>query len=138
MLLLSLPLTDAMFIELLYLFWLPAHVAHLIGSMIANRNDIFIDWRIFFLGDLAGWGLLCGFTALVLYLTEWPIWVLWVYYGIHILIISTIMTDSALYQETLSVSSVGKIITETLVESMLIPWVAGFAVGILSVWIFGF
>jgi len=129
-------ITADLLIQLLYLFWLPAHLGHLIGSMIANRNDIFIDWRIFYLGDLAGWGLLCGFTALVLYLTEWPIWVLYIYYGLHILILSTIMTDSALYQETLSVNNIAKIITETLVESMLIPWVSGFAVGILSVWIF--
>ena len=129
-------LTDTILIELLYLFWLPAHAAHLIGSMIANRNDIFIDWKVFFLGDLAGWGLLCGFTALVLYLTEWPLWVLWIYYGVHILILSTIFTDSALYQETLSVTNIAKVLTETIVESIFIPWVAGFVVGILSVWIF--
>ena len=133
---LLLTITDTLLYELLYLFWLPAHVAHVIGSMIANRNDIFIDWRIFFLGDLAGWGLLCGFSALVLSLTEWPLWVLWIYYGVHILILSTIFTDSALYQETLSVNNIAKVLTETLVESILIPWTAGIATGLLSVWLF--
>ena len=57
-------------IRLLFIFWLPAHLVHLIAFIIANLDDIFLDWKIFFLGDLAGWGLLAGVTTLWVYLLE--------------------------------------------------------------------
>jgi len=121
--------TDAQLIVFLYSFWLPAHIIHLITFMIANKDDIYLDWKIFFLGDLGGWGLVCGVTALLLYVIPSPQWVLYAFYGIHILLLSTILTDVSMSQETISIANLKEIIVETLIESILIPWGAGIAIG---------
>ena len=62
--------TDAQLIIFLYSFWLPAHIVHLIAFIIANKDDIYLDWKTFFLGDLGGWGLVCGVTALLVLVIE--------------------------------------------------------------------
>lgn len=129
--------TDATLIRLLFVFWLPAYVAHLVGFMIANHDDIFFDWKRFALGDIAGWGILCGITVLFVTFLDSPRWILYLVYGIHTLILSTIFTDASLYQETISAANIGKIFMETLVESILIPWAAGVGVGVIFVLIFG-
>lgn len=121
-------------IKLLLVFWLPAHFAHLIAFIIANLDDIFLDWKIFFLGDLAGWGVLCGVTLIGSFFDMPLIW-LYLYYIFHILILSTIFTDAALYQETISVSNLKMIFIETLIESILIPWAVGIGVGALFAWL---
>ena len=122
--------TDAQLIIFLYSFWLPAHIVHLIAFMIANKDDIYLDWKTFFLGDLGGWGLVCGVTALlVLVIDPTPYWVLYTYYVIHILLLSTMLTDVSLSQESISIANIKSIIVETLIESILIPWAAGIAIG---------
>ena len=122
--------TDAQLIIFLYSFWLPAQFAHLIAFIIANKDDIYLDWKIFYLGDLGSWGLLCGVTALLLYIIPaTPYWVIYLYYVIHIFVLSTILTDVSMSQETISIANFKAIIIETLVESILIPWAAGIVIG---------
>lgn len=122
--------TDGQLIIFLYSFWLPAHFVHLIAFIIANKDDIYLDWKIFFLGDLGGWGLVCGITALIIFIIPaTPLWVLYTFYLIHILVLSTILTDVSMSQETISIANFKAIIIETLVESILIPWAAGIAIG---------
>ncbi|MBA7573182.1 hypothetical protein ES708_14977 [subsurface metagenome] len=121
--------TDPQLIIFLYSFWLPAHFVHLIAFMWANKDDIYLDWKIFFLGDLGGWGLVCGVTALLLYVIPAPYWVFYTFYGIHILLLSTMLTDVSMSQETISIANLKAIIIETLIESILIPWAAGIAIG---------
>ena len=114
----------------LYSFWLPAQFVHLIAFILANKDDIYFDWKTFYLGDLGSWGLLCGVTLLLtLVIESTPLWVLYTYYGIHIFIISTILTDVSMSQETISIANLKAIIVETLIESILIPWGAGIVVG---------
>ena len=114
----------------LYSFWLPAQFAHLIAFIIANKDDIYLDWKIFYLGDLGSWGLLCGVTLLLIYIIPaTPHWVIYLYYGIHIFILSTILTDVSMSQETISIANLKAIIVETLIESILIPWGAGIVIG---------
>mgnify|MGYP006312609879 CR=1 FL=1 len=132
----SIILSDADLIHLLFVFWLPAHLAHLISFIIANLDDIFLDWKIFMLGDIAGWGMVCGMTALWIYLLNWNIWWLYGYYIFHILILSTLFTDAALFQETISVSNLKVIFVETILESILIPWAIGIIIGGISALIF--
>ncbi len=134
---LALVLTDDILIRLLFVFWLPAYLAHLLSFIIANIDDIFFDWKRFALGDIAGWGIICGITVLFVYFLDSPRWVLYLVYGIHTLILSTIFTDASLYQETISASNIFKIFIETLIESILIPWAAGIGVGVICVLIFG-
>ena len=129
--------TDHILILMLFTFWLPAHIAHLVGFIIANVNDIYINWKIFAIGDIAGWGLLCGVTSLFVFLVDWPLWILWVYYGVHIILISTILTDACLFQESISVQSIKALVRETVIESLLIPWGAGLIAGIACFFIFG-
>ncbi len=122
--------TDAQLIIFLYSFWLPAHIVHLIAFIIANKDDIYLDWKTFFLGDLGGWGLVCGVTALLIYIIPaTPHWVLYLFYGIHILILSTMLTDVSMSQESISIANFKSIIVETLIESILIPWAAGIIIG---------
>ena len=121
--------TDAQLITFLFSFWLPAHIIHLIAFMWANRDDIYLDWKTFYLGDLGGWGLVCGITALLIYIIPAPHWVLYLFYVIHILILSTMLTDVSMSQETISIANLKAIIVETLVESILIPWGAGIVFG---------
>lgn len=122
--------TDAQLIIFLYSFWLPAQFVHLIAFIIANKDDIYLDWKIFYLGDLGSWGLLCGVTLLLIYIIPaTPHWVIYLYYGIHIFILSTILTDVSMSQETISIANLKAIIVETLVESILIPWGAGIVIG---------
>jgi len=122
--------TDPQLIIFLYSFWLPAHIVHLIAFMWANRDDIYLDWKIFYLGDLGGWGLVCGITLLLIYIIpETPHWVLYLFYVIHILLLSTMLTDVSLSQETISIANLKAIIVETLIESILIPWGAGIVIG---------
>lgn len=128
--------TDADLIRLLFTFWLAAHIAHLIAFIFANLDDIFIS-KVFFLGDLAGWGLVCGMTLLLINVWHSPRWVIWVYYALHILVISTIFSDLALYQDSIALTDIKALIRETLVESLLIPWGVGITVGVISAVIFG-
>ncbi|MHA1776016.1 MAG: hypothetical protein DRO88_07460 [Promethearchaeia archaeon] len=128
--------TDANLIRLLFTFWLAAHIAHLIAFIFANLDDIFIS-KVFFLGDLAGWGLVCGVTLLLINVWHAPRWILWVYYAVHILIVSTVFSDLALYQDSISLTNLKALIRETLIESLLIPWGVGIAVGVISAVIFG-
>ncbi len=122
--------TDDQLIIFLFSFWLPAHIAHLIAFIWANKDDIYLDWKIFFLGDLGGWGLVCGVSALLIYvIPATPHWVLYIYYLFHILLISTMLTDVALSQESISVTNIKAYAVETLVESILIPWAAGLVIG---------
>ncbi len=132
----SIILSDPLLIKLLFIFWLPAQIVHLIAFIIANLDDIFIDWKVFFLGDIAGWGVVCGVTLLWINFLNISIWWLYGYYFLHLFLISTIFTDAALYQETISVSNLKMIFIETLVESILIPWVAGIGIGAIVAWIF--
>lgn len=129
-------LSDADLIRLLFTFWALAHVAHLIAFIFANLDDILIS-KIFFLGDLAGWGLVCGMTLLFINIWEVPRWVIWVYYVFHILVLSTIFTDLALFQDSISLTNIKALFMETLIESILIPWGAGIVVGVISALIFG-
>lgn len=129
-------LSDADLIRLLFTFWAAAHVAHLIAFIFANLDDIFIS-KIFFLGDLAGWGMVCGMTILFVNVWEVPRWVIGIYYGIHILVISTIFSDIALYQDSIALTNIKALFRETLIESILIPWGAGIVVGVVSALIFG-
>ncbi|QEE15234.1 hypothetical protein DSAG12_01058 [Promethearchaeum syntrophicum] len=125
--------TDAQLIIFLYSFWLPAHIAHLIFFIIANKDDIYLDWKIFFLGDLGGWGLVCGVTALFVYIIPaTPEWVILTFYGIHILLISTLLTDVSMSEESISLTNLKAYVLETLVESILIPWAAGIVIGAIS------
>ncbi|MHA1511529.1 MAG: hypothetical protein ACTSRX_07405, partial [Promethearchaeota archaeon] len=95
-----------------------------------NKDDIYLDWKIFYLGDLGSWGLLCGVTLLLIYIIPaTPHWVIYLYYGIHIFILSTILTDVSMSQETISIANLKAIIVETLIESILIPWGAGITIG---------
>jgi hypothetical protein len=125
----SIILSDPDLLRLLFIFWLPAHIIHLVAFILANIDDIFLDWKRFFLGDIAGWGLLCGMTMLWVFGLDISIWWLYGYYIFHILVVSTLFTDLALYQETVSVSNIKMIFVETLFESILIPWISGILIG---------
>ena len=125
----SIILSDTHLIQLLFVFWLPAHIVHLIAFILANLDDIFLDWKRFFLGDIAGWGLLCGMTMLWVFGLDISIWWLYGYYLFHIFVVSTLFTDLALYQETISVSNIKAIFVETLFESIFIPWISGILLG---------
>ena len=129
-------LSDPDLIRLLFTFWAVAQVAHLIAFIFANRDDIFIS-KIFWLGDLASWGLICGMTILFVNVWGSPRWLIWLYYGIHILIISTIFSDLALFQDSVSLTNLKELFRETLIESILIPWGAGIVLGVISAFIFG-
>ncbi|WP_457557241.1 hypothetical protein [Candidatus Harpocratesius sp.] len=128
--------TDADLIRLLFTFWAAAHVAHLIAFIFANLDDIFIS-KIFFLGDLAGWGLVCGLTVLMINVWQVPRWMIWGFYIFHILVISTIFSDLALYQDSIALTDIKGLIRETLIESIVIPWGVGIVVGVISAVIFG-
>ena len=134
---LALEFTDDNLMRLLFVFWLPAYIFHLVAFMIANHDDIFFDWKRFALGDIASWGIICGITVLLVQFLDSPRWILYLVYGIHTLIISTIFTDASLYQETISAANIWKIFMETIIESILIPWAAGVGAGVISVLIFG-
>jgi len=122
--------TDAQLIIFLYSFWLPAHITHLIAFIFANKDDIYLDWKIFFLGDLGGWGLVCAVTALLIYIIpSTPEWVILTFYGVHILLISTLLTDGSMSEESISFTNLKAYVLETLVESILIPWAAGIVIG---------
>ena len=123
----------------LYSFWLPAHIVHLIAFMFANKDDIYLDWKIFFLGDLGGWGLVCGVTILLAWIIpDAPQWILYTYYVIHILLISTLLTDVSMSEESISFTNLKAYIVETLIESILIPWAAGIVIGGISASLFYF
>ncbi|MHA1617856.1 MAG: hypothetical protein ACTSVZ_01145, partial [Promethearchaeota archaeon] len=130
-------LSDPDLIRLLFTFWAAAHVAHLIAFIFANRDDIYIS-KIFFLGDLASWGLVCGMTILFVNVWGSPRWIIWLFYAIHILIISTIFSDMALYQDSVSLTNIKELFKETLIESILIPWGVGIVIGVGSAFLFGF
>ncbi len=122
--------------EFLLSFWLPACIAHLIAFGIANRNDIIMKWRLFYLGDLLGWLLVVGVTFLFIDLLHFPEWVLWIFFGAYILIISTLASNLAYFHAS---SNFKTIITETLVESIIVPWIAGITLGSIiafCVWAF--
>ncbi len=129
-------LSDPDLIRLLFTFWAAAQVAHLIAFIFANRDDIFIS-KIFWLGDLASWGLVCGMTILFINVWATPRWLIWVYYGIHILVLSTIFSDLALFQDSVSLNNLKELFRETILESILIPWVVGIIIGVLSALLFG-
>lgn len=129
-------LSDANLIRLLFTFWAAAHVAHLIAFIFANLDDILIS-KIFFLGDLAAWGLVCGMTVLFINVWAVPRWVIWGYYIVHCLVFSTIFSDLALYQDSISLTNIKALFRETLIESIIIPWGAGIVVGVISALIFG-
>ncbi|MHA1673663.1 MAG: hypothetical protein ACTSYI_08540 [Promethearchaeota archaeon] len=129
-------LSDLDLIRLLFTFWVAAQIGHLIAFIFANHDDIFIS-KIFWLGDLASWGLVCGMTVLLINVWAVPRWLVWVYYGIHILVLSTIFSDLALFQDSVSMTNLKELFRETMVESILIPWGAGIVIGVLSALLFG-
>ena len=131
----ALDFTNPELIRLLLIFWLPAQIVHMVAFMIANWDDIFIDWKIFYLGDLAGYAIILGSTVIITS-TNGPMWLLWTIYIVYILIISTLLTDAAMYQESMTSSKLKEVIKETLIESILIPWGCGIAVGVISYLIF--
>lgn len=128
-------LSDPELVKLLFVFWLPAQIVHLIAFIIANIDDIFLDWKVFYLGDISGWGVICGVTLIWVNFLSISIWWLYGYYIFHILILSTLLSDAAMYQETISASNIKAIFVETMVESILIPWGAGIGLGALAAWL---
>lgn len=119
---------DWILVQALLTFWLPATIAHLIAFITANLDDIIFDWKVFWIGDVASYAVLAGVTYLN-YVFHWPGLIIWIYYLVHVLIITTVASDASMYQETISVSNFKAIFKETLIESIGIPWIIGLAVG---------
>ena len=69
-------LTPDIIIKLIYLFWLPAQIGHLIGFLIANKDDIYLNKFTFYLGDLISWGIMALVSWLMVHyqVEEWAIW----------------------------------------------------------------
>ncbi len=123
-------------IRLIFVFWIAAQVGHFIGFIIANHDDIYINWKKFYLGDLLSW-VIIGLISWWLASENVSEWIYWIYYLVHWLLISTVFSDIALNQDTFSLMSSKDFIIENLKESILIPWIVGIIFGFISILIFG-
>ncbi len=128
-------LTPDIVIRLIFVFWIPAQVGHFLGFIVANHDDIYIEWKTFYLGDLLSWGIV-GLVSWGLANKGVEEWVYWLYFIGHAIIISTILSDVFLNQDTFVVPSFDRFMLENIKESIAVPWIVGIIFGIISILVF--
>ena len=84
--------------ELIWVFWLPCTIVHMIVFIIANKDDININLPTFYLGHVISWVI----VSLATYFLIDSQSSLWIFYIVYVLLISTILSDIFLQQESFS------------------------------------
>ena len=132
-------LTDPQILQLIWVFWLPACIAHTITYVIVNRNDII--WSVWdFVVPPLNWGIIGGISwAFVQF--HWSQPLLWLFYLIFIMVISTLTSELIMDEDSLWGSGHKGFwftLKEEIRESFIYPWVCALIVGLMCLGYFGF
>lgn len=131
-------LTDAQILQLIWVFWLPVCISHTITYVIVNRNDIVWSLWIFVVSPL-NWAIIAGISWAFVHF-QWPQPLLWLFFTIFIVIISTLTSEIIMDEDSIWGSGHNGFwmtLKQEVRESLLYPWGVALIIGIICLLYFG-